>query len=80
MEVPGRNRGRVSDVDALASLGPIIPEAQLTQYVQAVRLLRCNLICNPPIDRYTKAAGRGANAAAAGERSFAHASQRNPYQ
>jgi hypothetical protein len=80
MEVPGRNRGRVSDVDALASLGPIIPEAQLTQYVQAVRLLRRNLICNPPIDRYTKAAGRGANAAAAGERSFAHASQRNPYQ
>ena len=58
MEVPGRNRGRVSDVDALASLGPIIPEAQLTQYVQAVRLLRRHLICNPPIDCYTKAAGR----------------------
>ena len=80
MDVPGRNVGRTSDVDALASLGSDIPEVQLAQYIEAVRLLRTHLICNPPIKRYTKAPGRGANAAAAGERSSAHAEQQNPYQ
>jgi hypothetical protein len=80
MTVPGRHTGRTSDVEALASLGPIIPEPQLAQYVKAVRLLREHLICNPRVERYVQQPGRGAHAAAAGERSFAQAGRQNPYQ